>query len=155
MRWSEGRPWPLRGRVSAPNQLSAGLREGEIAEFVEHDEVEPAEQVGGASLAGAAGLGVELVDQVDDVEEPSAGAVSDAGPDDADGQVGFSRARAADQHEIALLLKERPARKVPHQGLVDRRAPEAELVAAAGGPSTGRTACPPSPLAKGIRVMVI
>ena len=50
-------------------QLPAGLGEGQAAQFVEHHEVETAEQVGGAPLAPVASLGVEFVDQVDHVEE--------------------------------------------------------------------------------------
>ena len=34
-------------------QLPAGLGEGEIAEFVEHDEVEPGQVIGDAALAAA------------------------------------------------------------------------------------------------------
>ena len=63
-------------------QLAAGLGEWEIAQFVEHDEVEPGEVVGDAALATGAGLGLELVDEVDDVEEAAAGAAADAGAGD-------------------------------------------------------------------------
>ena len=82
------------------------LPEGEVAELVEHDEVEAAEQIGGAALAAIAGLGVELVHEVDDVEEASPGAAANAGAHDADGEVGLAGARAADQDEVALLLEE-------------------------------------------------
>ena len=37
-------------------QLSAGLREGQIAEFVENDEVEAREVIGEPPLAGGAPL---------------------------------------------------------------------------------------------------
>ena len=53
-------------------QLSAGLGEGQIAEFIEDDEVEPGEIVGDAALLAAAVLGLEPVDQIDDVEEAAA-----------------------------------------------------------------------------------
>jgi hypothetical protein len=49
-------------------KLAAGLGEGQIAEFVEHDEIEAGEMIGDAALAAGAGLGLELVDEVDDVE---------------------------------------------------------------------------------------
>jgi hypothetical protein len=49
--------------------------------------------VGKAALAAGAGLAVEPVDQVDDVEEAAAGAAPDAGPRDADRQMGLARAR--------------------------------------------------------------
>ena len=109
-------------------QLAAGLGEGQVAELVEHDEVHAAEMVGDASLAAGAGLGLELVDEVDDVEEAAAGAAADAGAGDADGEVGLAGAGAADQDEVALLGEEAAAGEVAHQGLVDRRAVEDELV---------------------------
>jgi hypothetical protein len=92
----------VRRSVSPPNELAAGLGEGQVAELVEHKEVEAAEEIGCAALLAAAGFGIELVHEIDDVEEPP----SSAGAHDADGKVRFARARAADQHEIALLLEE-------------------------------------------------
>ena len=53
-------------------QLPAGLGEGQVAEFVEDDEVAPGELVRGAALASGADLGLEVVDQVDDVVEAAA-----------------------------------------------------------------------------------
>jgi hypothetical protein len=50
-------------------QLPAGLSEGEIAEFVEDNEVEAGEIIGKASLPTGAGLPLELVDEVDGGEE--------------------------------------------------------------------------------------
>ena len=45
-------------------QLPAGLGEGQVAEFVEDDEVAPGELVRGAALASGADLGLEEIDQV-------------------------------------------------------------------------------------------
>ena len=84
--------------------------------------------VGDAALAAGAGLGLELVDEVDDVEEAAAGAAADAGAGDGDGDVGLAGAGAADQHDVALLREEAAAGEVAHQGLVDRRAVEVEVV---------------------------
>ena len=42
-------------------QLPAGLGEGQVAEFVEHHEVETAEQVGRAPLSASAGLGAAFL----------------------------------------------------------------------------------------------
>jgi hypothetical protein len=50
------------------------------------------------------------------------------GAGDADGDVGLAGAGAADQHEVALLSQEAAAGELPHEGLVDRRAVEDELV---------------------------
>jgi hypothetical protein len=43
-------------------------------------------------------------------------------------RMGFTGAGAADQHDIALLSKESAAGKIAHQGLVDWRAIELEVV---------------------------
>ncbi len=43
-------------------QLTAGLGEGEIAEFIDDDEVEACEVVGDAALAAGARLSLELID---------------------------------------------------------------------------------------------
>lgn len=50
-------------------QLAAGWGEGQVAELVEDDEVHAREIVGHAALPAGAGLGLELVGQIDDVEE--------------------------------------------------------------------------------------
>ena len=71
-------------------QLAAGLGERQVAELVEDDEVEAREMVGETALPAGAGLGLELVDQIDDVEEAAAGPAADAGAGDADGEVGLS-----------------------------------------------------------------
>ena len=79
-------------------QLAAGLREGQVAELVEDDEVEAGEVIGDAALAAGAGLGFELVDEVDDIEEAAAGTASDAGAGDGDGGVRLARAGSANQN---------------------------------------------------------
>ena len=63
-------------------QLAAGLGERQITEFVQHDEVLAAHVVSQPALAAGAAFGFEPVDQVDDVEEPAAGAIADAGTRD-------------------------------------------------------------------------
>ena len=54
-------------------QLPAGLGEGQVAEFVEDDEVAADELVCGAALAPGAEFGLEVVDQVDDVVAAASG----------------------------------------------------------------------------------
>ena len=88
-------------------QLATGLGEGKVAEFVEHDEVEPCEVIGDASLLSGTVFGLEPVDEIDDVEEAAAGSVANERAGDCDGQVGFARAGAADEHGIALVGDER------------------------------------------------
>ena len=53
-------------------ELSAGLCEGQVAEFVEDDEVAADELLCGTPLAPGTKLGLEVVDQVDDVVAPAA-----------------------------------------------------------------------------------
>ena len=109
-------------------QLSTGLGERQVAQLVEDDEVEATEVVRHSALSAGAGLGLELVDQVDDVEVATTHTAPDAGPGDGDGEVGLARAGAADQHDVALLGNEAAAGEVPDQVLVDRRPIEDELV---------------------------
>ena len=71
----------------------------ELAEFVEHEEVEPGEPVGDAALASGAGL--EPVDQVDGGVEAPARAAVDAAPGDRHGEMALARAGAADQNPVA------------------------------------------------------
>ena len=97
-------------------QLPAGLGEGQVAELVEDDEVASDELVCGAALASGAELGLEVVDQVDDVVAAAACALSDAGPGDGDGEMGLSGAGAADQDDVALALQEVRRRRAPGSG---------------------------------------
>jgi hypothetical protein len=68
-------------------QLPAGLGEGQIAQFVEDDEVEANEIIGQPSLTAGAGLAFQPVDQIDDGVEPATPAAADAGPGDGDGEM--------------------------------------------------------------------
>ena len=83
-------------------QLAAGLREGEIAELVEDQEVEAAQEIRSAPLAISASFGVEFVHEVDAVEEAAALAMADAGPGDAYCKMGFAGPGAAPFRDIAL-----------------------------------------------------
>ena len=63
-------------------ELAAALRERQVAEFIEHHQVDTGELAGqGAGLAGTA-LCLEPVGQIDGGEEPAAGTVADAVGDD-------------------------------------------------------------------------
>ena len=113
-------------------ELAAGLGEGQIAEFVEDDEVHASEVIGQSALPTAAGLGLEPVDEIHDVVEPAAGAGADAASGDGDGKMGLAGSSSADQHGIALLGDESAAGEVAHERLVDRRARELEVVEVLG-----------------------
>jgi hypothetical protein len=72
-------------------ELSAGLREGQITQFVEDNEVHAGEVIGHPALPSGSGLGLETIDQIDGVEEPSARSIADTGPRDTDGKIDGSK----------------------------------------------------------------
>ena len=53
-------------------ELAAGLSEGQIAEFVEDDEVHAGQMIGEPALPTVAGLGFEAVDEINNVVESAA-----------------------------------------------------------------------------------
>ena len=109
-------------------QLTAGLGEGEIAEFIEDDEVKAREIIGEPSLAASAAFGLELVDEIDGGEEAAARPGANAASRDSDGEMCLAGSGSANQDDVALLGDEAPARKVAHQRLIDRRVLEGEVV---------------------------
>ena len=71
-------------------QLPAGLAEWEIADFVDNDEI-VAKQFLGQAAAPARGLLLfELVDEIDEIEEPSSSTATDDGGSDGNAQMGFA-----------------------------------------------------------------
>src|ERR1700738_4777534 len=103
------------------------MRERQIAEFVEHDEVLAAKTVGQASLASGACFGLKLVDQIDDIEEPASGTATDASTGDCDGEMTLPRTGPAHQHNVALMRQDVAADEIAHLGFVDRRAVEGKV----------------------------
>ena len=73
-------------------QLPAGLGEGEIAEFIEHDEVFADEIFRDPSLPSAARFGLEPIDEIDGVVEAATFAGANAITGDGDGQMCLSGA---------------------------------------------------------------
>src|SRR5205085_6960657 len=61
-------------------QLAAGLSEGQVAEFVENDEVHASEIFGEPPLPAGAGFALQPIDEVDDGVKAAASAAADAGP---------------------------------------------------------------------------
>ena len=53
-------------------ELTAGLCEGQIAEFIEEDEVHAGQVIGEPALPSITGLGLEPIDEIDHVVEPAA-----------------------------------------------------------------------------------
>jgi hypothetical protein len=84
-------------------ELATGLGEGQIAEFVEEDEVHPGQMIGEPTLSCVAGLGLDPVDEIDHVVEPAAGAGADAASGDGNGQMGLAGAGPTDQHRVAMV----------------------------------------------------
>src|SRR6202040_2064776 len=68
-------------------QLAAGLSEGQIAEFVENDEVHAREIFGEPPLPAGAGFALQPIDEIDDGIEAAPGAAADAGPRNSYGQM--------------------------------------------------------------------
>src|SRR5690606_28900166 len=95
-------------------ELAAGLGEGEITEFVEHDEVEAGQVVSDAPLLAGAVLGLQPVDQIDDVEEAATRSVADERAGDRDSQMRLARAGAADEDSVALIGDEGAGGEVAH-----------------------------------------
>src|SRR5204863_6902398 len=93
-------------------ELTTGLSERQIAEFIEDDEVHAGQVVGEAALATSTGLGLEAIDEIDHVVEPAAGATADAASGDGNGKMRFAGAGPADQDGVALLGDESTAGEV-------------------------------------------
>src|SRR5436190_18639552 len=113
-------------------ELTAGLSEWQIAEFIEDDEVHAGQVISDPALPSITGLGLEPIDEIDHVVEPAAGAAADAASGDRDGKMGLAGAGPADQHSVALLGDEAAAGEVVDERLVDRRALELEVVEVLG-----------------------
>ena len=84
--------------------------------------------LGKPALVAVACLGLEPVDEVDDVVEPAAGAGTNATASNGDSEMGFASAGPTDQYGIALLGDEATSGKVVDERLVDRRTLELEAV---------------------------
>jgi hypothetical protein len=61
-------------------QLASGLSKGQVAEFVENDEVHAREIFGEPPLPAGAGFTLQPIDEIDDGIEAAPGAAADAGP---------------------------------------------------------------------------
>jgi hypothetical protein len=83
-------------------ELAAGLGERQITKFVEDDEVHASEVIGKPPLPSIAGLGLEPVDEVDDIVEPAARARSDAASGDGDAEMGLAGARSNSSASASL-----------------------------------------------------
>ena len=64
---------------------------------------------------------LELVDEIDQVEEPPSGARADDSGSDGDAEMSFARAGTADEDGVALGVQEGAGGQFAHLALVDRR----------------------------------
>lgn len=109
-------------------ELAPGLRERQIAEFVEDDEVEACKVISHPTLFAAARFRFQTIDQVNDVEEASTCAVADERTGNRDGQMALACSRAADENDVALVGDEGAGGQFPHQGFIDGRVGKVEVV---------------------------
>jgi hypothetical protein len=68
-------------------QLPTGLCKGQIAEFVQHDEVETGQVIRHAALSASPRFALQPIDQIDDIVESAPGSAADAGSRDGNGQM--------------------------------------------------------------------
>ncbi len=71
-------------------ELSTRLGEGQIAEFVENDEVHAGEVIGDPSLPAVAGLRLQPIDEIDDIVEATTRAGANAASRNGDGEMGLA-----------------------------------------------------------------
>src|SRR5712691_10247787 len=71
---------------------------------------------------------LELVDEIDEVEEPTPGAGADHGGCDGNTQMSLPAARAADEDSVALGIQEGAGRQLAHLSLIHGRVGEDEAV---------------------------
>src|SRR2546421_2361074 len=109
----------------------------QITELVENDEVHAGEVIGEPALPCVAGLGLDPVDEIDHIVEPTARAGADAASGDSDGKMGLAGSSSADQHDIALLDEETAPRKIVDERRVDRCSAELECIEVLGGGQLG------------------
>src|SRR5437764_8863587 len=96
-------------------QLATGLGEWQVAQFVEHDEVEPRQVIGEPALPTGAGFALQPIDEVDDGVEASSRSAADASSSDRYGEMALAGAGAADQNGVALPGKKGAACQIADQ----------------------------------------
>ena len=89
-------------------QLRAGLAEGQITEFVDHDEVVAQQSLDDPSALSGGLLLFKLIDEIDEIEETAARSGADDGGRDGDRQMGLARAcRGRDMAPVFWRVKRR------------------------------------------------
>jgi hypothetical protein len=125
-------PRPLgEGKVGRHDDRRCARRGGslcerQVAQFVEHKQVDASDAVGQPPTAAKLHLGLEFVDEVDGVEEARLAPGSDDAPCNADCDVALAGG-PADEDNVALLVEARSCRQLLDQLAVDRRALKGEV----------------------------
>ena len=108
-------------------ELAASQREGQIAKLIEDDKIQAAQAISDPALPFGARFGFQLIDEIDDIEEPTAGAFPDQGAGDGNGEMGFAGSCAADKDDVALQANKGAGRQVANQRFVDGRSFELKI----------------------------
>ncbi len=96
----------------AEQELAVRPREGQVARFVENDEVHALEMMGAGPLAPGVRLPRAPIGVIDRVEEAFAQASEDAASPYGDGKMRVASSRAVDENDVALPGDEDAAVKV-------------------------------------------
>lgn len=104
------------------------MAERQIAELVDDDEIVAQQLLGEASAAAGGLLLLELVDQIDEVEEPAPGTGADDCRGHGDAEMGFAGSSAANEDRVALGVEEGAGGELAHLALIDRCVGEDERV---------------------------
>src|SRR5205807_111621 len=107
---------------------TALLRERQVAELIEDDDVlveEPRGQAPGLALAL---LSIELVNEIDDAEEARSFPLLDGVPGESCRQVRFPGASAADEHDVAGAGEVLPGVELADLRLANRRLAEVKAI---------------------------
>ncbi|OQC04779.1 MAG: hypothetical protein BWX79_02426 [Alphaproteobacteria bacterium ADurb.Bin100] len=102
-------------------QLRAGLGEGHIAQFVQHEQIQPLQLLLKPLQLPVLPLLQELGDEAGGGEEAHAAALLAGGEGQSRGQMRLAGATVADQQHILPLIHVLPPQQLPHQFLVQRR----------------------------------
>ena len=102
--------------------------ERQIPQLIDDDQIVMQQFLGQAAAAAGGIFLLELIDQIEQVIEPSPGPGADDRRGDADAQMGFARAGSADEDCVALGVEESTGREFPHLALIDRGVGEHEAV---------------------------
>ena len=121
-------------------QCAASLRERQIAEFIENDQVDLHEPVGDLARLAVSFLVFQRVDELDSGEEPDSEVmVSDGLHADGGGEMGLAGARSADHHDVVGVGDEVTSMQGVEQRLIggafiEMEAAEVAIGWEAGGP---------------------